>query len=557
MTLRRCTIVTVLCLAGLAASAGAELKLPAIISDNMVIQADREIPIWGSAKPGQNVSVTLGGTSVKDEAGSINTAAVSVSAAVTADKSGKWMVKLGKTKRAGLLCKMTIKAGDETKTISNILVGEVWICSGQSNMQWNVRGSNNAEEEIAAAKYPKIRLFTVTRMATPEKQADCVGKWVECSPETAGGFSAVGYFFGRGLHKSLKVPVGLINTSWGGTRVEAWTDPTVVKACPQAKEVVAWWDAAIGKFDQKKYDAARKKQMDAHRAAIAAETKRIAAGKKAGKILKRRRLRRPRGAMNPTTSQHRPGSLYNGMIAPLLPYAIRGAIWYQGESNAKRAYQYRTLFPLMIKNWRKAWGQGDFAFLWVQLANFRGRSPEPVDNDWSELREAQSMTLSLANTGEAVIIDIGEAGNIHPKNKQDVGKRLALAGRKVAYGQNIVHSGPRFSSMKIQHEQVVLKFDHVGGGLIAKGDDGKLVGFAIAGADKKFVWADAEIVTAGPKSNTRYSIFVRSDSVPKPVAVRYAWSANPACNLYNKEGLPASPFRTDDWPGVTVNATKP
>ncbi|MBT3202659.1 MAG: sialate O-acetylesterase, partial [Phycisphaerales bacterium] len=526
------------------ASAGAELKLPAIISDNMVIQADHAIPVWGWAKPGQQVSVSLNGSLTSASGGEFSSSIVSA----TADKSGKWMAKFGKIKTAGMICKMKITAGDETKVIKNILVGEVWVCSGQSNMQWSVRASADADAEIAAAKYPKIRLFTVTRNAIPEKQADCVGKWELCSPETVGGFSAVGYYFGRDLHKSLKVPVGLINTSWGGTRVEAWTDPAEVKACPQAKEVVAWWASKVKTFDQVKYDAVCKKLTDDYRAAMAAEKKRVAAAKKAGKPPKHRRIRRRRSPMNPITSQHRPGNLYNGMIAPLVPFAIRGAIWYQGESNASRAYQYRTLFPLMITNWRKVWGQGDFPFMWVQLANFRKRSPQPVDDDWAELREAQSMTLSLPNTGEAVIIDIGEGGNIHPKNKQDVGKRLALSGRKVAYGQDIVHSGPRFSSMEIKGDKAILKFDHVGGGLIAKGAGGKLIGFAIAGADKKFVWADAKIAVAGTNGDTRYSIVVSSDSVAKPAAVRYAWGTNPECNLYNKEGLPASPFRTDTWP---------
>jgi sialate O-acetylesterase len=557
MALRRGGIVIILCLVALVAPAAAELKLPSIISDNMVIQVDKEVPIWGWAKPGQGVSVSLEGSLNKVADGTVNAAVTSVGASTKADKNGKWTVKLGKLKPAGMLCKMVVKAGDETKNVDNILVGEVWVCSGQSNMSWTVKSSNNADKEIAAAKFPKIRLFSVARNSTPDIQGDCEGKWVLCSPETVPGFSAVGYYFGRDLHKNLKIPVGLINTSWGGTRVEAWTDPAIVKACPQAKEIITWWDKKIATFSQANYDATRKKQLDAHKAAIRAETRRIAAAKKAGRIIKRRRVKAPRAAMNPLTSQHRPGNLYNAMIAPLVPYAIRGAIWYQGESNAKRAYQYRTLFPLMINNWRKTWGQGDFPFLWVQLANFRGRAKDPTDDYWAELREAQSMTLSLPNSGQAVIIDIGEAGNIHPRNKQDVGKRLAMSARKVAYRQNVVHSGPTFSSMKILHKRAMLKFDNVGGGLISKGAGGKLTGFAIAGADKKFVWANAEIAVAGTNGDSRYSIFVYSDKVPEPVAVRYAWSANPAASLYNKEGLPASPFRTDDWPCITKDTMKP
>jgi sialate O-acetylesterase len=246
----------------------------------------------------------------------------------------------------------------------------------------------------------------------------------------------------------------------------------------------------------------------------------------------------------PVNNQNAPTALYNGMLAPLIPYSIQGAIWYQGESNAGQAYQYRRLFPAMIQNWRNDWNEGDFPFLFVQLANFMAAKPDPSDSAWAELREAQTMTLALPNTGMAVIIDIGDANDIHPKNKQDVGKRLALWALAKTYGKKLVYSGPIYKSMRIEGHNIILRFDHVGGGLVAMGGE-PLKGFAITGADRKFVWADARI--------DGQTVVASSDKVPEPVAVRYGWADNPVCNLYDKEGLPATPFRTDDWPGVTAN----
>ena len=499
-----------------AAAPATNIKLPAVLSDNMVLQADMALPIWGWADPGGSVTVKLGGQSKT----------------AVADTKGKWSVKLDAIKAGGLHT-MTI-AGAETITVKNILAGEVWVCSGQSNMQWTVKSSMNADQEIAAATYPKIRLFTVPRVPALTPQDDCQGAWIECSPETAGGFSAVGYFFGRAIYKARGVPVGLINTSWGGTPSETWTRPSKLKTLPDAKPLLERWDSQAKNYDPEKakqdYEAAMVKWKEAAAKAKAA---------------KKKAPRQPRKPGDPRMHHHRPGNLYNGMIAPLVPFAIRGAIWYQGESNAGRAYQYRSIFPGMIEDWRESWGQGDFPFFWVQLANFHTRLDEPAGSAWAELREAQSMTLKLANTGQAVIIDIGEAKNIHPKNKQDVGKRLALSARKVAYNENIVHSGPVLTSRKIEGSTVRLTFDCVGGGLIAKGG-GDLKGFALAGADKKFIWAKAVI--------DGNSVVLSCPKVAKPVAARYAWADNPECNLYNKEGLPASPFRTDTWPGLTVNS---
>jgi len=491
----------------------ADVKLPSIIGDNMVLQRGKKVSIWGWAKPGEEVMTSVSWSSMRW--------------AVKADEEGKWMFKMNPPKTGGPY-EMTI-SGKNLIKIKNILVGEVWVCSGQSNMQMTVQASNNAKEEIAAAKYPNIRLFSVKRTIALEPQSDCEGSWSECSPETVPGFSAVGYFFGRELYKELDVPIGLIHTSWGGTPSEAWTSRDMLEKVPEAAPILKRFDDAVANYPQIKKEYEQK----------LVEWKEAAEKAKADGERAPRRPGTPYGPEHP----HGAASLYNAMIAPLIPYGIQGAIWYQGESNAGRAYQYRKIFPAMIKDWREDWDQGDFSFLFVQLANFMDTKPEPGDSAWAELREAQLMTLDLPNTGMAVIIDIGDAKDIHPKNKQDVGKRLALWPLAKIYGKNVVYSGPLFKRMSIDGNKIVLDFDHIGGGLIAKG--GPLKGFAIAGADRKFVWADAEI--DGDK------VVVSSSEVSSPVAVRYAWADNPVCNLYNAEGLPASPFRTDSWPGVTVN----
>jgi len=513
-----CTLIFYLSLVLLLAGAGAALadvRLPAVIGDNMVLQQGGKISIWGWADPGEEV---MAGVSWHD-----------MKWAVTADKDGEWSFKMNPPKAGGPY-EMTI-SGKNVIEIKNIMVGEVWVCSGQSNMQWSVQSSANAEQEIAGAGYPKIRLFTVKRTVAETPQSDCEGSWTECSPETVPDFSAVAYFFGRELHKELNVPVGLIHTSWGGTPAEAWTRREVLEANPDCAPILKRYEDAVAKYPQ---------AMEEYEQKLAEWKQAVEKAKAEGKKPPRR-PRAPFGPGNP----HAPAGLYNAMIAPLIPYGIQGAIWYQGESNAGRAYQYRTLFPAMIKNWREDWGLGVFSFIFVQLANFMEVKSEPGQSAWAELREAQLMTLALPKTGMAVIIDIGEADNIHPKNKQDVGKRLALWALARTYGKKLVYYGPVYESMQVDGNRIVLYFDHVGGGLVARGNE-QLKGFAIAGADREFVWADARI--EGDK------IVVSSEKVPEPVAVRYAWADNPVCNLYNKEGLPATPFRTDDWPGVTVDA---
>lgn len=477
-----------LLLAVLPAPSRAEVKPHALFSDHMVIQRDMAAPVWGTAEPGQEVTVSIAGQTKK---------------AVTGP-DGKWQVKLDPLPAGG---PHELSIGQVA--LKNVLVGEVWVCSGQSNMEWSVRSSANPEAEIAGANYPKIRLFTAPRRSIDTPQKDVNGAWKPCSPETIAGFSAVAYFFGRELWKTLEVPVGLIHSSWGGTAAELWTRRGVLEADADFKGLLDAYD----------------KRREAHASALERHKEAAQKAKAEGKPA-------PKAPPGPGLA---PSSLYNGMIAPLIPYAIRGAIWYQGESNASRARQYQKLFPAMIKNWREDWGQGDFPFLFVQLANFMARKPDPSESAWAELREAQLRTLSVPKTGMAVIVDIGDAKDIHPKNKQDVGRRLALAAQAVAYGRDVVSSGPIFDSMNVEGDRVRLTFKHVGGGLVARGE--KLTGFAIAGADKKFAWADAKIDGS--------HVIVWSDKVPQPAAVRYAWADNPECNLYNKEGLPASPFRTD------------
>lgn len=343
-------------------------------------------------------------------------------------------------------------------------------------------------------------------------------------------FLAVAYYFGRGIHQMVGVPVGLIHTSWGGTPSDAWTRREVLESTGKLyKDRFKEWADAIEAFPVKNAEYLEKRKAWE-------VTRDYLKSIKAEKIP--RAPRGPRGPKHP----HLPSGLYNGMIAPVIPYAIRGTIWYQGESNAGRAYQYRTLFPLMIQNWRDDWGQGDFPFYFVQLANYKKIKDEPGESNWAELREAQSMTLKLPNTGQAVIIDIGETDNIHPRNKQDVGRRLARLALADTYGHEITGSGPIYGGMKVKGGKVTLSFDYAEPGLVAP--EGKLKGFAVAGKDSQFVWAEAAI--EGDK------VVVWSDRVKKPVAVRYGWADNPICNLYSKVGLPASPFRTDIWPGITV-----
>jgi sialate O-acetylesterase len=494
----------------LPASLFANVQLPSLISDNMVLQKTGA-RVWGKADPGEKVAVRIADKKFTAEAGT----------------DGKWSVRIsGQILKPGQNYEMSV-AGKNELTVRNVAVGEVWVCSGQSNMEWSVANSLNSDDEIAAAKYPSIRLFTVARNATAEEpQEDCVGKWVVCSPETVGPFSAVGYYFARELNGKLKTPVGMIHSSWGGTPAQSWTPKEAMESAPELHPIIEAWQKA-----QADYPAAK----EAYDNAAADWKKACEEARAAGKPLPPA----PRAPEGANDSPARPCSLYNGMIAPLLPYTIKGAIWYQGESNASAAKLYRTLFPTLIASWRNAWGSPNLPFYYVQLANFMAKRPQPDNSNWALLREAQAMALKLKHTGMAVAIDIGEEKSIHPKNKQEVGRRLAALALCQTYAMEKVScSGPVFSKMELEGDKARLTFIHADTGLVAK-SGAPLKGFAIAGEDKVFHWADAQV-----KGQT---VVVSSAEVPKPVAVRYAWADNPDADLQNKAGLPAAPFRTDDW----------
>ncbi len=504
-------LLGLLLLVAVVSVAVADVTLPAMFSDHLVLQREIAIPVWGWADAGEKVTVTLG----------------EQTKTVTADSDGKWSVKLTALEAGGP--HTLVVKGNNSIEIADVLVGEVWLCSGQSNMAMSVAGSANFSEEKAAADHPRIRMLTVARVTAETPQERCDATWQVCTPDTVGSFSGTAYFFGRELHKELDVPVGLINSSWGGTPVQAWTCLEAQKVLPELKPLLASWEQQIANYDPQAAKARFEKQL-------AAWKEKVKAAKEEGK----QPPRRPRAPVDPKTSPHRPANLFNGMIAPLAPYAIRGAIWYQGESNAGggSAQLYGLQLATMIRNWRQLWGQGDFPFEWVQLPNFRAPQTEPIQTDgWVIVQEEMLKTLAVPNTGMAITIDVGEANDIHPKNKQEVGKRLALWALGTTYGKDIVYSGPVYKSMRKQDGKIVVQFDHCGDKLVAK--DGKLKGFAIAGEDQEFVFADAEI-----KGNT---VVVSSPDVKKPVAVRYAWASNPDCNLVNSAGLPASPFRTDEW----------
>jgi len=633
------------------------IELVPLFTDNMVLQQKQDIPIWGTAEPGGEVIIQLA-----DQQKS-----------VIVDISGKWASKFDPI-IAGGPYELVIK-GEKTRKIKNVMIGEVWICSGQSNMEMPLAGSGkilNYEEEIANANYPNIRLLTVDKVMANTPQHNFVSEgWKECSSESIPMFSSVAYFFGRKLHKELNVPIGLINTSWGGTVVEAWTSGQSLKKIPEFTDLVnyiesdhrtenekaasvekklnewpdkieqilkesgtfdhgyqksdysttkwktmklptIWEDAgldldgvvwfakdvevpntwngadlvlSLGKINDyditwfnghrvgRGIDVADKRKYKIPNSIVKQGKNRIIVqvldiGNVGGlygsakniKLINKEEsvtlvgdwkykidpikidVRKLPEKPTSNTGANRPTVLYNGMINPLLPYGISGAIWYQGESNAERAYQYRTLFKTLIKDWREVWNQEDFPFLFVQLANFNDIKSQPADDSWAELREAQTMALELENTGMAVTIDIGDAKDIHPKNKQDVGKRLALSGLAKVYGKDIPFSGPLYKSMKIEKNKIKIQFSNTNEGLQIKSGK-KLKGFAIAGEDKKFVWANAKIEGE--------EVIVWSSKVISPVAVRYAWAANPICNLYNGAGLPVSPFRTDSWEGKT------
>ncbi|MCP5520233.1 MAG: sialate O-acetylesterase [Verrucomicrobiales bacterium] len=488
-------------------AARAEVRLHPLFADNMVLQQGKPVPVWGWADAGEEVTVSF----------------LKQSAATRAGADGKWRVHLKSLKAGG---PFTFKVtGENEIVLTNVLVGEVWICSGQSNMEWPLSRSYESADDIANSTNPQLRLFQVPKLKADEPVAEVKATWQLSGPDTVPGFSAVGYYFGRALQAARQVPVGMIHTSWGGSPAEVWMSQQALEASAEYRSDI------VGKYetDKARYEEAVAKWTDA-KAKAEAE----------GQTFNQRRPGAP----------WKPTELYNGMIAPLLPCAIKGAIWYQGESNAGRAWQYRRLFADMIQNWRRDFGQGNFPFLAVQLAPWdknRKRSleeitAEPVDSDWPELREAQDIAArTLPNVGIAVITDVGDKDDIHPTRKIPVGERLAKAACAIAYGGKETGLSPTYRKVAFEDGKAEVSFNHVKGALKCEGD--KLTGFAIAGADRKFVWANAKI--------DGKEVEVWSDAVPEPVAVRFGWADYPVVNLFSAQGLPVSPFRTDDWPMVT------
>jgi sialate O-acetylesterase len=477
----------------------ADVTLPSLLADHMVIQRGLPVHVWGVATPHEIVSVGFRGETKS----------------ATTDDDGRWSVFLSPGEAGGPF-QLTIKATN-TIILNDILVGDVWIASGQSNMEFPMTGLVNSESEIAAAQFPKIRIFVVKHKPADYPLEDVESKgWAACTPETVADSSAVAYFFARNIQQKEGVPVGLIETFWGGTAAESWTslhglstDASLMPVFSERAKTLA--EESTTRLRQEKEE--REYQLA------------VAQAKADGKPI-------PWRQWHPDFAAWAPAALYNGMIAPLTPFAIRGVIWYQGEANSgERAPLYARLFQTMIRDWRNSWGEGDFPFLFVQIANWN-TAPEGL---WPDVRNAQRQALALRNTGMAVTIEIGDAEDIHPKNKQDVGLRLALAARAITYGEKIEWSGPLYRQITQEDHALRVWFDHATG-LAAKGAAGTpLVGFEIAGADGKYSAAEAKIDGA--------SVVVSSAAVPTPVSVRYGWAANPTCNLVNKDGLPASPFQ--------------
>lgn len=500
----------------------AEVKLPSIFGDNMVLQQGMPVRVWGWAGQGENVTVSL----------------LDQNKTTTVDQHGKWIVTLDAMKASKTPLTMKVKGKNEL-VIKNILIGEVWLCSGQSNMAWPLNRTLNAKEEASKAKYPEIRHIQFPAVDKPDPQKDIQAKWKVCSPKTVGGFSAVAYYFARELYEKLDVPIGLVNSSWGGTKIEPWLCAKGIRMIPELTDLrakVDSWDTRteLGRKVQTEYMVKVREWLKLTEQALKENKKAPRPPKPimAGKMFYR--------SVEPTI-------IFNGMIAPIVGYTIRGAIWYQGESNySDRGLTYLYKKKALIKGWRKIWGQGDFPFYFTQLANYRSDRKTPRGSDgYSGIRNVQRQCLTIPKTGMAVTIDIGETGNVHPGNKQDVGDRLARWALADTYGKNIIPSGPLYKKHIIEGNKIRVFFDYVGDGLMIgkkKGLDpvkevknGKLQRFAIAGKDNQWYWADAEI--------DGDTIILSSEKVSQPVSISYAHSANPlGCNLYNKNGLPASPF---------------
>ena len=513
----RAKLLFVSCLVALTSTATADVRLPAMVGDNMMLQQQTGAPIWGWATPGE--TVTVAGSWGKE-------------ASATAGANGKWKVCLPTPSHGGPYT-LTIK-GNNTITVRNVMTGEVWLCAGQSNMGWRLLFTSEGREDTASAAYPNLRIFRSERCHSHEPKEDCVAQWTPCTPETAATCSAVSFYFARKLHQELGIPIGIVLQPYAGTPIEGWMPKAIQMDDPRTRRIVEQMDAESAAYDP----VTATKQLE-----------RALARWKQGTRQTKPVLR------TPSNRGHQyPGNIFNGMIHPVRPYGIRGAIWYQGERNAKDVAQAAntvTQLPLLIGYYRSSWHEmsegnvaGDFPFYFVQLPSWLSAQTAPVEPDaaWAVSRDMmRRVARSVPNTGVAVAIDTGDDVLLHPKDKKPIGLRLAYLALKRTYGKDFVDYGPFYASHRVEGDRIVLTFDSVGSGLMT-GKDGPLDTFAIAGKDRTFVWADAAI-----KGN---SVVVSARAVPAPVAVRYAWAMNPSHRnlLYNKEGIPASPFRTDDWP---------
>lgn len=532
----------------------AKIKLPHVFTDHLVLQREAEAPVWGWADAGEKVTVTFAGQNKT----------------VTANDHGKWLVKLDPLAASNEPHDLTVSGLDSSVKISDVLVGDVWLASGQSNMGFPLFAAHNATEVLPAAQDSLLRFFRVKTHTSAEPQTDCSGSWELTTPATAKNFSAVAYFFAQEIRRDQNVPVAVLQAPWGGTSIETWISLAGLKQSPPLTNVLARWDKAMADYKRINADPANpvaayeldlKRWQKEVQPAFDAAMKKYNADKDAGKEVGPKPQPAqpepnnpdPMGMPSPSRRPGTPTVNFNGMIAPLTPFALRGVIWYQGEANASHGLEYRELFPRLIEDWRNQWtqeGVSDFPFLYVQLP-CNGKDTAPVaESGLPWLQEAQLLTLKVPRTGMAIAIDVGDPNNVHPTDKIDVGKRLALVARKKVYHEDIVASGPLFKDFKIEGGKIRISFTETGTGLIAgqqpwlaRGVDpfpkDKLIGFFIAGEDRKWFAAEANI--------DGDAVVVFSASVPKPRAVRYGWANSPRCNLYNKEGLPASPFRTDEW----------
>ena len=531
----------------------AKVRLPGVFSDHMVLQRAATVPVWGQADAGEPVTVEFAGQKKS----------------ATADANGKWSVKLDSLPASTESRELLVTGKDSSVKISDVLVGDVWLAGGQSNMGFPLNSAHNAAEVLLQAGDSQLRFFIVKTKTAAEPQADCVGKWDISTPDTAKNFSGVAYFFAREIRRDQKVPVAVLQAPWGGTDIETWISLAGLNQNPPLKKTLDSWNKAVAEHEKIKSNpnlvAGYEKDLKQWQAEVAptynATMKKYNDDKAAGNegVAKPQPSRPeptnpdPMGMPSPSRRPSTPTVNFNAMIAPLVPYAVLGVIWYQGENNGGRGLEYRELFPRLIEDWRSQWtksGGADFPFLFVQLPCNGADATPAAESGWPWLREAQLLTLKVPRTGMAITIDVGNPKDVHPKDKIDVGQRLALVAKKLVYGENVVASGPLYQDLKVETDgKVRVRFTETGSGLtigqqpwcapgVLPFPKDKLIGFFIAGADKK--WVEAETKIDGD------SVVLSSRQVPNPVAVRYGWANSPRCNLYNKEGLPASPFRTDN-----------